>query len=437
MIDIQSDSRKIKPGDTFIAVKCEVNDGHKYIDTAIKAGAKKIIAERGEYSVPTEIVPNTRKYLEDYLKNNYNKYLEEMTIIGITGTNGKTTSAYLLYQALNKLGEKTAYMGTIGFYLDKKICSLPNTSVDLCDTYDLIMRAYDAGYKTVIMEVSSHALASGRMKTLIFDYAIFTNLTQDHLDYHKTLDNYIDAKKKMFYLLKEDGISLINNDDEYCDKFKIRNYKTYGFTNSDYTINNDDYINGKKYNIPLLGHFNKYNILAALSVLFEMGYNYDNLYDLVSTLKEPSGRMEVINSGTNKIIVDYAHTPDAMINIISASKELMPNRIITIIGCGGNRDKGKRKMMGMIATDYSDYVIFTSDNPRFEDPNAILRDITISLDKNNYEIESNRENAIKRGIQLLTNNDILLVLGKGHEKYQIVKDVKISFDDKKIILENI
>ena len=187
----------------------------------------------------------------------------------------------------------------------------------------------------------------------------------------------------------------------------------------------------------MLGHFNKYNVLAALSVLFEMGYNYDNLYDLVSHLKEPSGRMEVINSGTNKIIVDYAHTPDAMVNIISASRDLIPNRIITIIGCGGNRDKGKRKMMGMIATDYSDYVIFTSDNPRFEDPDVILQDITISLDKNNYEIESNRENAIKRGIQLLTNNDILLVLGKGHEKYQIIKDTKIPFDDKKIILENI
>ena len=430
---LQSDSRKVKEGDTFIALKGYNEDGHKYIDDAIKKGAKKIIAEHGSYSVPTLIVDSTNDYLDKYLKiNNVN-----IKIIGVTGTNGKTTTCYLIYQLLNKLEVKCSYIGTLGYIVDDKLTNLDNTTPGSLELYYLLKDSLNHRCEYVVMEISSQALDQNRVNFIELDYAIFTNLTRDHLDYHKTLDNYIDAKKKMFYLLKEDGISLINNDDEYCDKFKIRNYKTYGFTNSDYTINNDDYINGKKYNIPLLGHFNKYNILAALSVLFEMGYNYDNLYDLVSTLKEPSGRMEVINSGTNKIIVDYAHTPDAMINIISASKELMPNRIITIIGCGGNRDKGKRKMMGMIATDYSDYVIFTSDNPRFEDPNAILRDITISLDKNNYEIKSNRENAIKRGIQLLTNNDILLVLGKGHEKYQIVKDVKISFDDKKIILENI
>lgn len=430
---LQSDSRKVKEGDTFIALKGYNEDGHKYIEDAIKMGAKKVIAEHGSYSVPALIVDSTNDYLDKYLKiNNPN-----IKIIGVTGTNGKTTTCYLIYQLLNKLAVKCSYIGTLGYIIDEEIKPLANTTPGRLELYYLLKDSSNHGCEYVVMEISSQALDQDRVNFLELDYAVFTNLTRDHLDYHKTLDNYIDAKKKMFYLLKDDGISLINNDDEYCDKFKIRNYKTYGFTNSDYTINDDDYINGKKYNIPLLGHFNKYNVLAALSVLFEMGYNYDNLYDLVSHLKEPSGRMEVINSGTNKIIVDYAHTPDAMINIISASRDLVPNRIITIIGCGGNRDKGKRKMMGMIATDYSDYVIFTSDNPRFEDPDVILQDITISLDKNNYEIESNRENAIKRGIQLLTNNDILLVLGKGHEKYQIVKDMKIPFDDKKIILENI
>lgn len=430
---LQSDSRKVKEGDTFIALKGYNEDGHKYIGDAIKKGAKKVIVEHGIYSVPTLIVDSTNDYLDKYLKiNNVN-----IKIIGVTGTNGKTTTCYLIYQLLNKLGIRCAYIGTLGYIVDEELKTLSNTTPGKLELYYLLKDSLNHGCEYVVMEISSQALDQDRVNFLELDYAVFTNLTRDHLDYHKTLDNYIDAKKKMFFLLKDDGISLINNDDEYCDKFKIKNYKTYGFTNSDYTINDDDYINGKKYNIPLLGHFNKYNILAALSVLFEMGYNYDNLYDLVGNLKEPSGRMEVINYGTNKIIVDYAHTPDAMINIISASRELIPKRIITIIGCGGNRDKGKRKMMGMIATDYSDYVIFTSDNPRFEEPNAILQDITISLDKNNYEIESNRENAIKRGIQLLTNNDILLVLGKGHEKYQIVKDVKIPFDDRKIILENI
>ncbi len=430
---LQSDSRKVKDGDTFIALKGYNEDGHKYIYDAIKRGAKKIIAEHGNYSVPTLIVDNTNDYLDKYLKiNNVN-----IKIIGVTGTNGKTTTCYLIYQLLNQLGVKCSYIGTLGYIVDSKQKPLINTTPGRLELYYLLKDSFNYGCEYVVMEISSQALDQNRVSFLELDYAIFTNLTRDHLDYHKTLDNYIDAKKKMFYLLKEDGISLINNDDDYCDKFKIKNYKTYGFKNSDYTINDDDYINNQKYNIPLLGHFNRYNVLAALSVMFEMGYNYDNLYNLVSNLKEPSGRMEVINYHSNKIIVDYAHTPDAMVNIISASRELNPNNIITIIGCGGNRDKGKRKMMGMIATDYSDYVIFTSDNPRFEDPNTILQDITVSLDKNNYEIESNRENAIKRGIQLLTNNDILLVLGKGHEKYQIIKDIKVPFDDRKVILENI
>lgn len=189
MLNIQSDSRKIKDGDTFVAVKCEVNDGHKYIDAAIKNGASKIVAEYGNYSVPTEIVKNSRDYLNNYLEKNYNKYLDEMTLIGITGTNGKTTTAYLIYQALNNLGIKTGYIGTIGFYLDGKQMNLPNTSVDICDTYDLLMEAYDKGYKTVIMEVSSHALANERLKTIRYDYSMFTNLTQDHLDFHKTMKN--------------------------------------------------------------------------------------------------------------------------------------------------------------------------------------------------------------------------------------------------------
>ena len=198
MLNIQSDSRKIKKGDTFIAVKCEVNDGHKYIESAIKNGANKIVVEtNGDYGVDTLVVDDTREYLNKYLTENYNKYLDEMTLVAYTGTNGKTTSAYLLYQALNKLGIKTAYIGTIGFYLDKKEESLPNTSVDICDTYDLLMRAYDKGYKTVIMEASSHALFNGRLKTIKFNYAVFTNLTQDHLDFHKT--NMIKKFKKRWF----------------------------------------------------------------------------------------------------------------------------------------------------------------------------------------------------------------------------------------------
>ena len=251
MLNIQSDSRKIKPGDTFVAVKCEVNDGHSYIEKAIEAGASKIVAERGEYSVPTEIVEDTREYLNNYLEKNYNKYLNEMTIIGITGTNGKTTSAYLTYQMLNKLGVKTAYIGTIGFYMDKKIMNLPNTSVDICDTYDLLITAYDSGFKCVVLEVSSIALANDRLKTIKFDYAVFTNLTQDHLDFHHTMENYALAKQQLFRMLKNDGKAIVNADDSYKDYYLLEgnNNITFGI-NGDYKFS--DYksdINGLSFKL--------------------------------------------------------------------------------------------------------------------------------------------------------------------------------------------
>ena len=449
MIDIQSDSRKIKPGDTFIAVKCEVNDGHKYIDTAIKAGAKKIIAEGGEYSVPTEIVPNTRKYLEDYLKNNYNKYLEEMTIIGITGTNGKTTSAYLLYQALNKLGEKTAYMGTIGFYLDKKICSLPNTSVDLCDTYDLIMRAYDAGYKTVIMEVSSHALASGRMKTLIFDYAIFTNLTQDHLDYHKTMGNYALAKQKLFKHLKKNGKAIINVDDKYSEYYWLtKNHNiSYGFDPSDYQVIDYEMSaslteftvthNNINYHISthLLGKYNVYNSLAVIAVLVECGFTKESIEKVFTELKAPDGRLDIIHYNSNIIVIDYAHTPDAIEKVITTVREVVNGKIYVVFGCTGDRDRIKRPIMTHLVDNLSDYFIITNDDPHFEDPKQIVDDMTKDLESSKYEVCLDRETAIIKGIELLNEGDALFILGKGHEEFMIVGNERIPFNDRKTVMK--
>jgi len=201
MITIQTDSRKIKLGDTFVAVKCEINDGHQYIEAAIQAGAKKVVVEQdGDYGVETEVVDDTRSYLNQYLKECYGPILKQMRFIGITGTNGKTTTAILLHDALNLLGEKTAYIGTNGFYIQNKIANLPNTTVDVCDLYDLFMQAYEAGGKNIVMEISSHALENGRCETLAFDYALFTNLTQDHLDEHKTMENYALAKQKFIIL---------------------------------------------------------------------------------------------------------------------------------------------------------------------------------------------------------------------------------------------
>lgn len=411
---LQTNSKKINKGDIFIALKGINDDGHNYIDDAISRGAKEIIVDNGE------------EYIDRYIQDNY----IDINIIGVTGTNGKTTTCYLIYQLLNKLNIKCAYIGTIGYIVDDKTIELDNTTPSKLDTYYLLKKSKELGCKYVVMEISSQALEQDRVNFLKLDYIIYTNITRDHLDYHKTMDNYIKAKLKIFKLLKDNGIVIVNNDDKYSYLFKKNNYKTYGIkNNSDYRLDN------YKYN--LIGEFNKYNLLASLSILYNMGYTYNELYDIVSELKEPKGRMDLIEYNNNKIIIDYAHTPDAVKNVLTTINSINHNRIITIIGCGGNRDKGKRSIMGNISTELSDYVIFTSDNPRYENELDIINDMIKELDIDNYEIESNREKAIKKGIQLLSNNDILMVLGKGHENYQIIKNNKIFFDDKQVVLNNI
>ena len=411
---LQTNSKKVNKGDIFVALKGINDDGHNYINEAISRGASKIIDTNGE------------EYIDNYINNNY----VDISIIGVTGTNGKTTTCYLLYQLLNKLNIKCAYIGTIGYIVDDIKEELDNTTPSKIDTYNLLNKSKKLGCKYVVMEISSQALDQDRVNFIKLDYIIYTNITRDHLDYHKTMNNYIKSKLKILDLLKDNGVIIVNNDDKYSNLFKVNNYKTYGIiNNSDYML--DDY----KYN--LIGEFNKYNLLASISVLYNMGYTYNDLYNIVSTLKEPKGRMEVVEYNSNKIIIDYAHTPDALENVLNTVNNIKHNRIITIIGCGGNRDKGKRNIMGNISTKLSDYVIFTSDNPRYEEELEIINDIIKTLDIDNYEIESNREKAIKKGIQLLSNNDILMVLGKGHENYQIIKNNKLFFDDKQVILDNI
>ncbi len=447
MINIKSDSRKIKPGDTFIAIKCEVNDGHKYIEQAIQNGAGKIIAEHGNYSVPTLIVEDTRNYLNKYLKENYNKYLEEMTIIGITGTNGKTTSAYLIYSALNKLGIKCAYIGTIGYYLDKKIFNLPNTNPDVCDMYELIINAYDNGYKYVVLEASSHGLYSGRLEGLIFDYAIFTNLTRDHLDFHKTMENYALAKQQLFKKLKPNGIGITNIDDEYSKFFKSKKILTYGINTSDYQIlnyetnNQGTLINFKikgvefKINSSLLGEYNIYNLLCCIIILDNLNISLEDISKTVESLSFPPGRMDMIKYKTNSIIIDYAHTPDAMEKILETVKKTTNGKIYTVFGCTGDRDRKKRPIMMDIATKLSSKVIVTIDDPHNEDVNQIIGDMLKGVKRNNYEICLDRGKAISKGIELLKDKDILMILGKGHEEIIIYKDEKIPFNDRKKVEE--
>ena len=450
MLNIQTDSRKIKPGDTFVAVKCEVNDGHKYVDAAIKNGASKVVVEQGSYDVETEVVEDTRKYLNKYLKENYNDILDKMNIIGITGTNGKTTTAMLIHDALNKLGSKCAYIGTVGFYIETKVRDLPNTSVDICDLYNLIIEAYDNGCKNVVLEVSSHALANGRVETLNFDYAIFTNLTQDHLDFHKTMENYALAKQILFKKLKNNGQALINIDDSYKDYFVLDTNKniTYGHNKSDFQIINCnlssdntifEYIyKDKTYKVvsKLLGDYNIYNMMACISVLNLMGYDSDKILEVASSLNAPVGRAEIVKYKDNNIVIDYAHTPDAIEKIIKTMKEFTKGKTYVVFGCTGDRDRTKRHIMSKLVSDMSDYFIFTNDDPHDEDPNQIVDDAFKDADFDNYEVCLDRKEAIKKAIDLLENNDLLLILGKGHEEKMIIKDKKsIPFNDKKVVLE--
>lgn len=441
MINIKSDSRKVKKGDIFIALRGISSDGHDYIESAIKNGASKLIVEKGNYDIPYEIVDNTRDYLNKYLKDNYKKYLDEMIIIGITGTNGKTTSCYLIYQALNKLGKKCAYIGTIGYYLDNKVCNLSNTSPDICEIYDMIINAYDNGFKYVVMEVSSQGLAYNRFDGIEFNYALFTNLTIDHLDYHKTMNNYALAKQKLFKQCR--GINIVNIDDDYKEYFMLDKYYTYGFNESNYQIikyklnkssssftikHNNELIDIKS---KLIGKYNIYNMLCAYIILDLLKINKIDIINVLSTVNSPDGRMNTVKYKDNTIIIDYAHTPDAMENVFNTVKELGANNIYTVFGCTGDRERTKRPVMLNLSLTNSKYTIVTSDDLHNEDFNHIVNDMIENPVNNKYEICQDRGLAIRKGIELLKNNDLLLILGKGHEEFIIVKDKNIPFNDYK------
>lgn len=450
MINIKTDSRKVKKGDIFVALRGIVGDGHNFIDKAIENGATKIIAEEGTYSVDYEIVPDTRVYLNNYLKENYNKYLEEMHIIGITGTNGKTTGAFVIYDALTKLGKKCCYIGTVGHYLDGKVSSLPNTTPEVTEVYDMLINAYDSGCRYAVIEASSEGLMHKRLENIPFEYAIFTNLTQDHLNIHKTMENYAECKKILFNMLKPGGKAIINYDDSNKNKFML-DYNTnitYGFTGGDYKV--VDYqmsISGsnftlkydgvkQNFKVPLIGKYNIYNVLVAIIVLSELGINYSSVADVLTHVNAPAGRMEMIEYNNNRIIIDYAHTPDAIENVISTVKEVCDGNIYTVFGCTGDRDRTKRPIMTRLVTDTCNLAIITCDDIHNEDPNRIVDDMLEGLTNTNYIVELDRKKAIIEGIEKLENNDVLLILGKGHEEVMIIKDNKtIPFSDRKVVLE--
>ncbi len=450
---LSRNSKEVIDNDVFIAI----NDGHKYINEAIKNGAKTIIHEREVdriEGINYFIVDDTQRTLGVLANKMFNEITKKVKLIGVTGTNGKTTISVLLYNFFEYQNMKCLLLGTNGIQYKDSIYENKNTTPDILVTLEYIKTAYDKGVRCVIMEVSSQAIDNLRVFNFDFDVAIFTNLTHDHLDYHKNMLLYRDCKGLFIHSVenKKKNLIVLNKDDEYYKYFlRVSRSKvvTYGLTN------NADYkaINIKKtldrgtsfkvitsknkysFKTFLMGEFNIYNILACLSVVNHFGFKTELFMNFLKYYVTVSGRMEMLKIGNRTFIVDYAHTPDGVKNVLSSIKEYSKNRLICVIGCGGNRDKTKRPVIGSLVTSMADYVIFTNDNPRFEDENEIIKDILQTVVKDNYECITNRRSAIKRAIDISKNNDIIAVLGKGCEKRQIINNIKYPFDDKEIIKE--
>ncbi len=446
MLKYETNSKLVQKGQIFVAIKGHTVDGHDFVDDAIKNGASKIVGEKDLHlSVPYEKVDSSEDYLKSHLVSDYSKEVNKLKIIGITGTNGKTTSCYLTYQMLNKLGKNAAYLGTIGYYHQDEFIPVNNTTPDILNLYKILMEAAHKNVEYLVMEVSSHALSFERIAGLKFVAGAFTNLTEDHLDYHKTMENYLNEKLKILNYLQDDATMLLNSDDKSSEKFKtFKNYQTYGLK-GDYKIENYTILpdhtdlefsyQSKKYQVTtnLTSIFNIYNYLTCLSILNSIGFKIEDIINNTKYIYPPKGRCETYKVKNGYAVVDYAHTPDAVEKVIKAYNDLKKNKIITIIGCGGDRDPIKRPIMGNIATTLSDYVIFTNDNPRTEDPIKIMNDIVKNNHSTNYEIIYDRKEAITKGINMLDKEDILLILGKGHEDYQIIGHTKHHFDDAEIV----
>lgn len=445
---IEYDSRKIKDGDIFVALEGAVSDGHKYIKQAIENGAKGVlVSKKVELEFPVEyiLVKDLRKNLGKIASNFYGYPQNNLKIIGITGTNGKTTSTYLLESILGK--EKVARIGTVEYKIGDEIIEAPNTTPESLDIVKMCKKAVEKGLEYLVMEVSSHALSLGRVDMLEFDVASFTNLTLDHLDYHENMDNYFQAKRKLFTMLKDSKKNSINIDDSYGDKL----YKEFG--GYSYSLTKSADLTGEivefhsdgqlvrlnlmgeifEEKLAILGRYNLYNVLGVIGIALQLGVEKNIILERLKDIKGAPGRFELVNCGQDYIVVvDYAHTGDALENILKSINELKKGRVITVFGCGGDRDATKRPIMGEIAQRLSDIAILTSDNPRTEDPHLIIEDVKKGMNGDNYLVEEDREHAIMKAIEIAQKNDIILIAGKGHETYQILGRKKIHFDDREI-----
>ena len=449
------DSRKVTQGSLFIAIKGFNTDGHKYIENAIEQGATVIALQEGLYdvdSIPENISvvisKNTRELLALMACNFYSHPSREFKLIGITGTKGKTTTSYMIKSILEKAGKKVGLIGTIANYIGEKELPTERTTPESLDLQKLFRQMADEHVDIVVMEVSSHSLALDRVVGLTFDFAVFTNLTQDHLDFHETFDNYLAAKAKLFTIAKE---GFVNCDDMYASrlmKMATCPITTYGIDNNPFVSARDIIVTNsysefklpfnkmiQKIKVSIPGRFTVYNALAAICVTIKLGVSVENIISGLENIKVP-GRSEVVpNMRGYTILVDYAHTPDSLENIIRACKTYTKGELICVFGCGGDRDRAKRPMMGEIAGRLADYTVITTDNPRTEKPEDIIKEIEngIKNTKGKYKIVVNRAKAIEHALRRGRKNDLILIAGKGHETYQEVNGVKHHFDDREVI----
>ena len=452
------DSREISKGDLFICIQGFKTDGHKYIPEAIEKNAQAVLIDKELECFSDKItyikVEDSRKAMAQIAKNYYENPLNEIDLIGVTGTNGKTTTTYLIKDILNKSGYKTGLIGTIEVFDGKTSSDASRTTPESLDIYKYLDKMRKNNVKYAVMEVSSHALALNRVDTMEFKAAIFTNLTQDHLDYHKTMQNYAEEKIKLFKKIKSNGTAIINNDDKYSRFFK-QNTKNNIIT---YSINNNSdlkatdlklalhgvsfKLNNINYNLNLTGQFNIYNSLAAIGTALSLGIDDNSIKNSLESIEGIPGRFETINAGQDfTVIIDYAHTPDSMINVLESLKNFDHKNVITVFGCGGERDKDKRPKMGKIGVKYSDYVVVTTDNPRSEDPQVIINEVITGINNAKYKTPFidlvDREDAIIHAIDRAQKDDVVIIFGKGHETYQVFADKTIDFNDKEVAINAI
>ena len=451
------DSRKVSADSLYIAVKGTIADGHSFIASSIEKGAKTVVCEELPKDLDENItyikVKDSSKTLGQLASNFYGNPSEKLKLIGVTGTNGKTSVSTLLFDVFKNLGYTSALLSTVEIRIGEEIIPATHTTPDVITINQILAKAVEEGCEFAFMEVSSHGISQNRTEGLHFKIAGFTNLTHDHLDYHKTFDEYLKTKKRFFDELNDEAIAITNVDDKNGNvmlqntKAKKRSYALK--TIADYhgrTLEIDFNgmllnFNGKEFWTTLTGKFNVYNLLLVFGIASELGFMQDEILQAISTLKRVSGRFETFKSdGGIFFIVDYAHTPDALENILDSINDIRTKneRLITVFGCGGDRDHSKRPEMGNIATKKSTLAIITSDNPRTEDQAVIIKEIEAGVEPQNfskYTSIPDRREAIKMAIKFAEPKDIILVAGKGHENYQEINGVKHHFDDKEVINE--